>query len=953
MKKIIVLTLLAFLFLANIPSTFAQNNEDNLFYLPQERTLVDQGQYTDALKLFEKGLQEATTSNNFRDMAKYKKNIGDIYNRERNFDTALSNYQEALGFLSKSEDKKLERAIYNNIGVVYAEQLNFTDAEKNYRKSLEISESINLPYGIICACNNLGNLYFKLEKHDQAVIYLNKAIETAQKSSDKKSELSVLLTLGNVLSASGKFDKAKQNFLSIIEALKTSSDKILFADALNNLAGVESNLGNYNEAIKDYKDALQIYTQYNDKNKVASVYLNIAATEGHKAGKGSIKDKITSLETAKIYFKLAEDIGNEINDFETVLYAKRKQQALSHSLIVSCSDLFKKEQDYDNNSKKLKTELKVDLTSTMDQWQEPLKICADMNIANAINEDINAINTLIDKAKQKGNNSLVADLLIDLASDYSLLKDYEKSLKAYNDAIVIKTGLSSPDLWLVYYNLGKNQQSIGKNSEALANYKLAVDTVLDIANYTPEKDRQTYKDLKQSLFVDYAALKAETGDVNGAIETIDISKISELADIFLPALKNNNDNIPIINDAKQAMEEKTKAANLSKEINIELQKPAQQQDATKVEDLQKQLQQARLDFQKTALKIQEENPQILKFLSIKPTNFRTVQHKLPADTILIVPVILEKKLLIFLGPPGDKPAKVKEIDMDTNEILSGIVGFRKVLYNAEDRPALVDSAAKLYDILIKPIESDIKSYKTLIICPFENLRYIPFQALYDGKNFLAEKFDIVNLSTSSALKISDQKSANTSKLLAFGNATEDLPSAEEEVKTIKNLFKSAKVYLRTEALRDVFDTEALNDYNVIHLATHGILNNDDPETSRLLFAGKSNNALSVSDIMAFDFANKDLIVLSACDSSIGRAKGAEVLSLGAAFEMAATPTVIASLWRVNDKSTALMMTDFYKNLSEGNSRIESLRKAQLKLIKDHKYSSPYYWAPFILMGEWQ
>ena len=120
-----------------------------------------------------------------------------------------------------------------------------------------------------------------------------------------------------------------------------------------------------------------------------------------------------------------------------------------------------------------------------------------------------------------------------------------------------------------------------------------------------------------------------------------------------------------------------------------------------------------------------------------------------------------------------------------------------------------------------------------------------------------------------------------------------------------------------------------------------------------MFAGNENNFLTVDEIMAYDFSDKQLIVLSACDSLIGKAKGAEVSALGTSFELAAAPSVIASLWKVNDKSTAIIMDKFYSSLTSGKSKADSLREAQLKLLKNKEFENPYYWAPFIILGDWK
>ncbi|MGD9581099.1 MAG: CHAT domain-containing protein, partial [Vampirovibrionia bacterium] len=398
-------------------------------------------------------------------------------------------------------------------------------------------------------------------------------------------------------------------------------------------------------------------------------------------------------------------------------------------------------------------------------------------------------------------------------------------------------------------------------------------------------------------------------------------------------------------------------ADASNKIYEEKAKNPEEQDSQKLEDLRTSLQQARQDFQKTALKLQQDYPDLLKYVAIKPTNIRTIQNQLPENTVIVEPIIIDSmengkktfKLITFIGFPGKNAPKYVKSDLGELDITLALVAFRKALYEKDDEK-IKKISANLYDLLIKPIEKDIEPYEVLIISPYENLRYIPFQVLYDGEKYLIEKHAVVNATSSSGLKLSDHSDSKHNKLLAFGNATEDLPSSEDEVKTISSDFSAPDVFIRSNATLEKFNDKVYNSYDVIHLATHGILNNSEPENSALLFANK--DMLSVGDIMAYDFSDKDLIVLSACDSVVGKTKGAEVSALGTAFELAAAPSVIASLWKVDDASTSLLMKSFYNYYTNGANKAEALRKAQLDLINNKKFQNPFYWAPFIILGRW-
>lgn len=916
---------------------------------------MDSGKFDNALSLFEKEFQEAKAKNDTRNMAKYLKNIGDAYSDKRDLQTSLDKYNEALKLIKTVNDKKLERSIYNSLGVIYADMNAYPEAEDNYVKALNISQELKFPYGIIAGNNNLGNLAYLQGNYPKAIEYFEKSLQEINKSKSKQYELSVLMNLSNIYQATGKFDKAKQNYLLILKSINNQKDKSLYADTLLNLALVEQNLGNYPESIKRYDESLSIYTQLKDKNKIALLNLDKGVTL-NKMGK--FDEAITSLQ-------IARDIAKELNLVSIGVKADNNIKKFYKELLLYCGtfqETLKSDGSTDEDIKQLPEYFK---RTNQEYFSKLAQTMSDMNsYCNSVNKSIKQhfqqgiidLNKNIINAKELNDKASLIAYYHDLAFDYSYFKKYEDAINALNEAIKIQTQISDPQLWESYYELAQIYQTKGNTDTALTNYQMAVESVLDInQNISNVRDKATYMEEKQQLFKDYAALKAKSGDATEAMIINDLGKVSEQSDILNQQIKNSaQGNLqPKVQLFNEALQSKSKVAELANELTQQALKPINFKHYINAPDLKQQLRDARANFQKISLELQEKYPDLLKFVAVKPSNIKSLQKNLPQDSILIEPILFENKIMIFIAPPGTKPATYKEVDVSQSNLFSNILGFRKTVTQTSEKDKLLSYSSNLYDVLIKPVEEDIKGYKTLVICPYENLRYIPFQALYDGKNYLVEKYAIVNITSSSALNIKEQKHPADHKVLAYANATEDLPASENEVKDIAKTFPASAIFLRNKASKDSFNNEVDKDYNVIHLATHGILNSDEPEKSRLLFSGNQDNALSVSDIMGYDFSNKDLIVLSACNSNIGRAKGAEISSLGAAFEMSSAPTVIASLWKVSDDSTAILMKDFYKNLSTGESKADALQNAQISLIKSEKYNYPYYWAPFVLMGEWK
>jgi CHAT domain-containing protein len=282
---------------------------------------------------------------------------------------------------------------------------------------------------------------------------------------------------------------------------------------------------------------------------------------------------------------------------------------------------------------------------------------------------------------------------------------------------------------------------------------------------------------------------------------------------------------------------------------------------------------------------------------------------------------------------------------------------------------LKDASAQLYDLLLAPVQAEIDTSDTLVIVPAGELYYLPFHALGklnpdDSLSFLIQRKSFAYLASADLLNaISPAMNAartaregSGSGLLALGNPDGSLPAASTEVSELGRLFTAANVYTGKEAtIARVTTTVAKTSY--LHFATHGFINSLEPKETYLLLAGQPDR-LSVKDLVEDNYklslAGTRLVTLSACDTNIGGFDPSAVYSsLSRAFSKAGAPTVVASLWSVNDVSTRDTMTNFYKELAAGQPKGEAMRRAQLATMSDPRFAHPYYWAPFIILGDWK
>jgi len=228
----------------------------------------------------------------------------------------------------------------------------------------------------------------------------------------------------------------------------------------------------------------------------------------------------------------------------------------------------------------------------------------------------------------------------------------------------------------------------------------------------------------------------------------------------------------------------------------------------------------------------------------------------------------------------------------------------------------------------------------------------------DGTHYLGEEYTLFTLPSASTLRLIQAKRKDSAgTILALGNPTTTEPGlaplnfAQKEVEDIASIF-GAQPLTGNLATESALRSQA-SSAGIIHLAAHGQYNAASPLFSTIYLAGdnQEDGRLEVNEIYSLDLTKStDLVVLSACESEVGEVSGGdEVVGMTRAFLYAGTPTVIASLWKVDDQATTLLMERFYTHLRAGMGKAQALRQAQSEVRA--QYPHPYYWAAFVSTGD--
>lgn len=258
----------------------------------------------------------------------------------------------------------------------------------------------------------------------------------------------------------------------------------------------------------------------------------------------------------------------------------------------------------------------------------------------------------------------------------------------------------------------------------------------------------------------------------------------------------------------------------------------------------------------------------------------------------------------------------------------------------------------LYRALVAPVAAHLDGCTRLVVVPDGPLQAVPFQALFDGERYLIEQVELAFAPSSGLLRLCRTRAQRNAPTTAtpqalvlaydYGGA---LPYVMDEARAVAALLPGA-LYLGDEATLATL-REVAPQYPILHLAAHGEARLDNPLFAHLALA---DGQLGTSDLFNLDLSGT-LVVLSGCET--GRAlvtAGDELIGLSRGFLYAGAATLVQSLWRVEDRATAHLMTQFYSGLVAGLTKGAALRAAQLRLLAEAR-THPYFWAPFQLFGD--
>ena len=587
----------------------------------------------------------------------------------------------------------------------------------------------------------------------------------------------------------------------------------------------------------------------------------------------------------------------------------------------------------------------------------------------------------------------------------------QQAIKAYQQALTIQTPEQVTGTnWGIYAGLGRVYRKLNQTNIAIGYYKQAINGIekirRGIEGLPPELQNSflnTVVDFKGTktadIYRELAELLISQGRQKEARQILDLLKIQEIRDFV--GVDNRNQNQVQLNDIEQEILDRNQSlVDLSRQI-----RECEKTNCDELNQLKKRLAALQTEFDKNLATIEKriENRIATDVNTLSPDSKKAVDIvKSQPNKVMIYPLVMENKLWLLLYS-GDT-AKRFVVPVTWDELGNTVKEFRQLMEECETRSCGAEDiekvkvvSQKLYGWLIKPLEAELKQnkVKNLVFALDRVTRYVPMSALYDGKQYLIENYTVYNVLSADLTDTTARLPAKIqdTKVLAMGvsDAVGDFPALNNVPTEVDNIVRSSKrdkgVYPGKEFLNYSFNYPTLRDNligkNILHLATHGEFVRGKKDASYLLLG--NGNKLTIDDIKTLaDLGDIHLVVLSACQTALAAPNqdGVEIASLAYSFLHRNAKSVIASLWLVADNSTSTLMQNFYKNLAQNKQKItksEAMRLAQLQLLYDKyvtvddikragglipkqtspspgktseskTFAHPYYWAPFVLIG---
>ncbi len=841
---------------------------------------------------------------------------------------AIGKFDQALEKFTLAKAVREQNAALHNIATQNSRLGKRQKAIEYYQQVLQKYQATGRKRETSVVLESIGKTYSALGKWQSALEYLAEAIAVAKEADVDMTQIASLAEMGAIYEKLDDFDKSELLYRQSLEKAKTIKSAMFMAVALNGLGKVAHHRKNYAQALDFFQQASEVEKESLDHRNEVLYVDNIGQTYF------SIRETQKSLEFFQRSLELSQQKGDKVKEARTLrhlgrVYLESGELPKSDNLLLKSLQIYRQIED--------PTQLAETLFS-------------------------------LAKVKQKLGKS-------DEAQTY-----LEEALKLIE---VFRSNISS------------NELRDSFSSTLYDFYGLYQELLMKRHTQEPNKG-----------FAEMAWLASERGRARNLLNLLNESNADISEGVNKDLLGKERETYTLLNVRLENLTRVLGGKNTPKQV----------------ETLKQEVEEIRGNYQLIQSKIREQSPRYAALTQPSPLSIKEVQTQLlDSNTALLSYSLGAEKSFLWLITKDNwqvfelpKRAEIEAKARKHYELLTARNLKIKFETPEDKRTRIAKSDAEfpqvaneLSQILLDQVKNLLGNRRLLVVSD-GTLQYVPFASLKLNNRYLIENNEIVNLPSASALgilrretlgrkpapktvavladpvfevtderftfaKVKLKKDVTATRSAGIDDLTRSmrdfsetelslarLPFTRKEADTIAKLVPAnqRRVAVDFAATRQLALSDEMNQYRVLHFATHGFLNSKNPELSGLVFSlvdenGKPQNGFLRTDEIFNLKLSADLVVLSACKTGLGKdVRGEGVIGMTRGFMYAGASRVMVSFWDVNDEATAALMAQFYQKLLVNKmSPSKALREVQLSFLKSRSHADPYFWAAFTLHGE--
>ncbi len=904
-----------------------------------------EGDLDRAWRYHSRSLELASAAGDRRTAGNALGNLASVHKDRGELAAAAELYEEALKTRALTGDRRGQAADINNLGLVREALGDLRGAEEHYRRALELNRQDGRHRPVANNLTNLANVFTRRGRYDEALDFYEQALETRLEAGDRRGEALDRQNLGLLHLSWGDYPAALGSLQASLRILEEIGPPVRRAEVRGNIAAVRTAMGHLQEARADLAEALA--EAADDETLGPSLAIQQA----------DLLNELNELDLAAEFYREANAGYRRLSDATGQAEAE-----------TGLGFLLMTRRDYDAAEDAFSRALQVhqSLGDARPAAMTRLRL-GDVRLLrgdtaaarSTYREALAAFEAIGDRVGEVVAVGSLADLDLELGAPGRAEIGYRKALAR----------IEGRPVGSLRYHLrlgrGLALRGQGRLAEAAEELRACVEEVESVGAGLPIAQRRYgYMTDKWNAYAELARTELARDRSAAAFEVSERMRARQLVDLL--ARGRTGARTPELALVREEENLRWQIARLRDELDPSMAQTGNLREAwtseAPAEDRLGSLAALQQRYQRLLVSLEEERPDYATLFSGAVAGVPDVQRLTPAGTAFIEYLVSDEWAVAFVV--SEREVAATELPIDGRTLRQLIRFLRGSLGPEDDQELWRTPLRRLHRALIAPLEEAgyLDDKELLVFAPHAELHYLPMQALLrsgpDRESFLVESYDVAYAPSATVwMQLARRDQGPTGRgVLAMAPRIDALAHSAAEVRGIGRGDTSAQVLVGARATEGRFHQLAPG-RAVLHLATFGVLNTRNPLFSYVELNPDegSDGRLEAHEVFGMRL-DADLMVLSACETGLGSGMrhdvppGDDWVGLVRAFLYAGAHSVVASLWTVDDRATALLMQRFYAGLEAGHSRARSLADAQRAMLREERLADPFYWAAFQLNG---